>query len=83
MPESTFRAGAGLYIEHRTNRKEGPRVYYVVRCCHSSMLFTDKTALLKWVKWPKSTPSGVRLREWLDEWEQADNPVVPVNEVPA
>lgn len=83
MPESTFTAGAGLYIEHRTNRKEGPKAYYVVRSCHSSMLFTDKTALLKWVKWPKSTPSGVLLREWLDEWEQADNPVVSVTEAPS
>ena len=83
MPESTFTAGAGLYIEHRTNKHESPRVYYVVRSCHSSMLFTDKTALIKWVKWPKSTPSGVRLREWLDEWEQSDNPVVATTEVPA
>lgn len=82
MPESTFKAGAGLYIEHRTNRKEGPKVYYVVRSGLSSRLFTDKTALIKWVKWPKSTPSGVLLREWLDEWELADNPVAATTEVP-
>ena len=81
MTESTFTAGAGLYIEHRTNKKEGSRIYYVVRSCHSSMLFTDKTALLRWVKWPKSTPSGARLREWLDEWEQADSPVPAETEV--
>lgn len=82
MPESTFRAGAGLYIEHRTNKKEGPRVYYVVRNCHKAMLFTDKTAVIKWVKWPKSTPTGVLLREWLDEWELVDSPVPAVTEVP-
>ena len=82
MPESTFTAGAGLYIEHRTNKKEGSRIYYVVRSSNSSMLFTDKAALLKWVKWPKSTPSGARLHEWLDEWEQADYPVVATTEVP-
>ena len=81
MPEIKFTAGAGLYIEHRTNKKEGPRVYYVVRSCHKSMLFTDKTALFKWVKWPKSTPTGVLLREWLDEWKQVDSPVPAETEV--
>lgn len=81
MPERVFKAGTGLYIEHRTNKKEGPRVYYVVRSSHRAMLFTDPSALLKWVKWPKSIPTGVLLREWLDEWEQADNQVVSVTEV--
>ena len=82
MPESTFTAGAGLYIEHRTNKKEGPRAYYVVRNCHKAMLFTNKTAVIKWVKWPKSTPTGVLLREWLDEWELVDSPAPAVTEVP-
>ncbi len=82
MPESKFTAGAGLYIEHHTNRKEGPSVYYVVRNYHKAMMFTDKTALIKWVKWPKSTPTGVLLREWLDEWELVDSPALAVTEVP-
>ena len=30
------------------------------------MLFTDPKALLKFVRWPKSTPTGQALRDWLE-----------------
>ena len=29
------------------------------------MLFTDPEKLLKFVRWPKSTPTGAALRDWL------------------
>ena len=41
------------------------------------MLFTDPKALLKFVRWPKSTPTGQALREWLasfDEKPKASSP---------
>ena len=33
------------------------------------MLFTEADALLKFVRWPKSTPTGQALREWLECWD--------------
>jgi hypothetical protein len=30
-----------------------------------SQYFDDKRALLKWLKWPKGTPTGDEFREWL------------------
>ncbi len=30
------------------------------------MLFTETEKLLKFVRWPKSTPTGKELREWLN-----------------
>ncbi len=33
------------------------------------MLFTKPETLLKYVRWPKSTPTGKALREWLDCWD--------------
>jgi hypothetical protein len=33
------------------------------------MLFTDPKVLLKFVRWPKSTPTGQALREWLQAWD--------------
>ena len=33
------------------------------------MLFTDPKALLKFVRWPKSTPTGQALRDWLEFWD--------------
>ena len=35
---------------------------------HTARLFTDTKALLKFVRWPKSTPTGEALREWLDSF---------------
>ena len=63
-----FTAGQ-LWIE-RNRRREGPPVVYTVLCGKSARPFTDPKALLKWVKWPKGTPTGDALREWLASFEQ-------------
>ena len=39
-------------------------------CGKTARPFTDPKALLKWVKWPKGTPTGDALREWLASFEQ-------------
>ena len=36
----------------------------------SARPFTDTKAILKWVKWPKGTPTGDALREWLASFDQ-------------
>ena len=39
--------------------------------------FTEPKAILKWVKWPKGTPTGDALREWLALFEQKQEAPAP------
>lgn len=60
MIRSRFEA-KGLYVE-----KLHPKMdHYVAWKPHVSQLFTNKRAMLLWLKWPKGTPTGDALREWL------------------
>ena len=68
MKSERFTAGSELWIE-ATKHREGPPLVYVCRSGKSSKLFTDPSALLKFVRWPKSTPTGQALREWLEHWD--------------
>ena len=43
----------------------------------SARPFTDTKAILKWVKWPKGTPTGDALREWLTSFEQKQETPAP------
>jgi len=43
----------------------------------SARPFTDTKAILKWVKWPKGTPTGDALREWLASFEQKPQAPAP------
>ena len=45
----------------------------------SARLFTDTKAILKWVKWPKGTPTGDALRAWLASFE--NKPEAPTPEL--
>ena len=52
----------------------------------SSRPFTDHKALLKHVKWPKGTPTGDALREWLASFEKEKptaNPKLDVAKIKA
>ena len=52
----------------------------------SSRPFTDTKQLLRWVKWPKGTPTGDALREWLasfDEKPQAPAPELDWDKIKA
>ena len=60
MKAERFTAGS-LWIE-RTRHREGPPVVYTVMIKESSRAFTDHKAILKFVKWPKGTPTGDALR---------------------
>ena len=48
-------------------------------CGKTARPFTDPKAILKWVKWPKGTPTGDALREWLASFEQ--KPQAPASEL--
>ena len=41
------------------------------------MMFTDTKALLKFVRWPKGTPTGQALRDWLASFEQKEEAPTP------
>jgi len=57
-----FTAG-DLRIERRHDRWNGTS--YMAWRPHVSMLFTDTKELLAFVAWPRKTPTGEALREWL------------------
>ena len=75
MKSERFTAGQ-LWIE-RNRRREGPPVVYTVLCGKTARPFTDSKAILKWVKWPKGTPTGDALREWLASFEQKPQAPAP------
>ena len=58
-----------LWIE-RTKQREGPPFVYTCWSGKTSRLFTDRKALLKFVKWPSKTPTGDLLRQWLLSFEK-------------
>ena len=68
MKSERFTAGQ-LWIE-RNRRREGPPVVYTVMSGKTARPFTDPKAILRWVKWPKGTPTGDALREWFAAFEQ-------------
>jgi len=75
MKSERFTAGQ-LWIE-RNRRREGPPVVYTVMSGKSARPFTDTKAILKWVKWPKGTPTGDALRDWLASFEQKQETPAP------
>ena len=70
-----FTAGQ-LWVE-RNRRREGPPVVYTVLSGKSARLFIDSKAVLNWVKWPKGTPTGDALREWLASFDQKPDTPAP------
>ena len=70
----TFTAG-GLRIERRHDRWNG--ISYLAWKPHVSMLFTDTKELLAFIGWPRKTPTGDALREWLTGTNPPPPPDVP------
>ena len=75
MKAERFTAGQ-LWIE-RNRRREGPPVVFTVMSGKTARLFTDHKAILKFVKWPKGTPTGDNLREWLASFDQEPEAPAP------
>jgi hypothetical protein len=65
MKRIQFYKPGSVFIEYQT-RSEGPSPVWVCWKPGTSQGFTDVKALLKFAGWPKSTPTGVALREWLN-----------------
>ncbi len=82
MKSERFVAGQ-LWIERKKNR-EGPPISYTVLKGVSSMGFTNKKDVLKFIHWPKGTTTGDSVREWLagfDDSTEATAPALDMDQV--
>ncbi len=70
-----FTAGS-LFIE-RTRMREGPPVVYICKSGYTSKSFTDTKQLLAFIRWPKSTPTGTAIREWLASFDKKQEAPAP------
>ena len=61
-----------LMVQKQEN-KDGPSPVWVVWRPNTSMCVADREAVLRFARWPKSTPTGQELRQWLyaDDQEAA------------
>ena len=64
----------GSLLVERFLRREGPSLVFVAWVPNTSRMFYEKKSLLKFCKWPASTPSGTALREWLSSFNDGDMP---------
>lgn len=66
----------------RYKQREGPPVVYIVHLPHKSTTrpFTDKKSAIKFIGWPKSTPTGVTIREWFDQFDDETVEAMPHDE---
>ena len=79
MASQQFRRGDALLITYRRPR-EGPPSF-LVYVPHASFICLTRQDVLKAVKWPKFTPTGAALREWLETIEvntPQDSEIEPV-----
>ena len=68
MKRAQFFKPGSIFIERQVPR-EGPSPVFVAWRPNSSQTFTDEKALLKFAAWPRSTPTGLELREWLRSFD--------------
>jgi len=75
MKRDTFQV-TGLRIERQYDRWNG--ALFVAWKPNVSMCFRTRKELLKFCSWPAKTPTGDKLREWLNSFEvnetQVDDP---------
>ena len=64
----------------RYRQREGPPICYIVHKKNSTRAFSCKEDALKYIKWPKSIPSGVAVREWFDQFDDESVVAKPIDE---
>lgn len=69
----------GVYILRQWDRWNGAS--FIAWRPHVSVICSDRKALLRFIAWPTKTPTGDRIREWLDGFEQ--EPAEPPPDQPA
>ena len=56
----------------RYRQREGPPISYIVRKGNSTRGFGNAKEAIAHIKWSKSIPSGIALREWFAQFEEDD-----------
>ena len=72
LKPKTFHIPGALLIEQHTV-KDGPSPYFVAWKPHTSQLFYDRRELMRWIKWPKGTPTRDLIDEFLDACQNQAN----------
>ena len=80
LKPKTFHIPGALLIEQHTV-KDGPSPYFVAWKPHTSQLFYSRQNLLRWVRWPKGTPTRESLEEWLNSLEAPKAPPVDMEAI--
>lgn len=63
-----FHIPGALLIEQHVVR-EGPSPYFVAWVPNTSKMFYDRKEMMRWIKWPKGTPSREAIDSFLDGLE--------------
>lgn len=66
----TERFQSGQLIVERIRSREGPPVVYIAFNGKTARPFTDKKELFKFIRCPKSIPTGQAIRDWIDSFDQ-------------
>jgi len=66
-PKAFHMPGALLIEQHIV--REGPSPYFVAWKPHTSRLFYDRREMMRWIKWPKGTPTREAIDAFLDGLE--------------
>jgi hypothetical protein len=65
MKREQFHIPGSLLVEYQEHR-EGPTPIFVAWRPDTAQSFTERKPLLKFCRWPASTPTGRELRDWID-----------------
>jgi hypothetical protein len=68
LKPKSFHVPGALLIEQHIVR-EGPSPYFVAWRPHTSRLFYDRREMMRWIKWPKGTPTREAIDAFLDALE--------------
>ena len=63
----------GSLTIQRVKSREGPPNTFVVYTKNTSRIFADKQQAIKFIKWPKSTPTGQEILQWFDQFDEEGN----------
>ena len=72
MRTDIFYVPSALTIQ-RVKSREGPANTFVVYTKNTSRIFADKKQAIKFIKWPRSTPTGQEILQWFDQFDEEGN----------
>ena len=73
-----FQVPGSLFIERQVDRWNGEG--FIAWKPHTSMCFTDRKAMLRFISWPAKTPTGDAIREWLRSFDPVVDHETPTHD---